>query len=270
LPRLPHALACAAACATAVCAVSTATPAAASAAAGAGNLAVTHTTHHAAGQTLREGMRGAAVRTLQRRLTAAGFRTAVDGDFGPSTRGSVIRFQRANRLRATGIATPAELRELAHDGARAIADSPGTAATIAADGTLALPAGAPAAVVQIVAAANRIIDTHYVYGGGHGSFTSAGYDCSGAVSYALHGAGLLAVPEDSTGLESFGEPGTGSWVTVYANAGHAFLVVAGRAFDTADFGGPNVPAGSGPRWRESPTGNLADGTRYVVRHPAGL
>ncbi len=132
-----------------------------------------------------------------------------------------------------------------------------------------LPAGAPAAVQQIVAAANSIIDTDYEWGGGHASFQSSGYDCSGAVSFALHGGGLLSSPEDSTGLESYGRPGMGTWVTVYSDPAHAFLVVDGRAFDTADYGGPNIPSGSGPRWRSNPTGNLRDGGGYVARHPAG-
>ena len=92
----------------------------------------------------------------------------------------------------------------------------------------------------------------------------------GSVSFALHAAGLLNTPEDSTQLESYGAPGPGRYITVYADAGHAFMVVAGRAFDTANFGGPNIPAGSGPRWRSDPLGNLADGGNYVVRHPAGL
>jgi cell wall-associated NlpC family hydrolase len=133
-----------------------------------------------------------------------------------------------------------------------------------------LPAGAPAAVQQIVAAANAIIDTNYVWGGGHASFQSSGYDCSGAVSYALHGGGLLSSPEDSSGLESYGQSGRGTWVTVYTDPSHAFLVVDGRAFDTADYGGPNIPSGSGPRWRSAATANLQDGGDYVVRHPAGL
>ena len=85
----------------------------------------------------------------------------------------------------------------------------------------------------------------------------------------LHGAGLLNSAMDSTGLESYGSPGPGRYITIYANAGHAFLVVAGRAFDTANFGGPNIPAGDGPRWRSDPTGNLQDGGYYVVRHPPG-
>jgi hypothetical protein len=90
------------------------------------------------------------------------------------------------------------------------------------------------------------------------------------VSFALHGGGLLSSPEDSTGLESYGQPGKGAWVTVYSDPSHAFLVVDGRAFDTADYGGPNIPSGSGPRWRLNPTGTLQDGGAYTARHPTGL
>lgn len=228
-------------------------------------------------RVLREGMRGADVRRLQRALTAAGYRTTADGVFGPLTRASLVRFQRANGLRPTGILTRSEAARLRTATTATTTTTTATAtagdageASIASDGELVLPAGTPLAVQQIVAAANSIIDTPYLWGGGHADFTSPGYDCSGAVSYALHGADLLASPEDSTGLESFGEAGAGHWVTVYSDPGHAFLVVDGRAFDTADFGGPNIPSGSGPRWRESPTGNLSDGGHYVVRHPPGL
>jgi peptidoglycan hydrolase CwlO-like protein len=118
---------------------------------------------------------------------------------------------------------------------------------------------APAQVQEVVAAANAIAYTPYIWGGGHASFESSGYDCSGAVSYALHGGGLLESPLDSTGLETWGEAGPGKWITVYANAEHAWMVVGGLAFDTV--GGP------GPRWHESwvdsPEG-------FIVRHPPGL
>ena len=142
-------------------------------------------------------------------------------------------------------------------------------ATINADGTATAPAGAPAVVQQMIAAANQIIDKPYIYAGGHGRWNDSGYDCSGAVSFALHGGGLLSSPEDSTGLESYGSPGPGNWITIYADAGHTWIVIAGIAFDTAHFG-PTTPGGTGPRWLTNPTGNLADGGDYVVRHPTGL
>ncbi len=229
-------------------------------------------------RVLRLGMHGADVKQMQRALTAAGYPTTADGQFGPDTRASVKRYQRATGLRATGILSRSEARTLqtatqtrsrTATATTSATTADGTAA-IASDGELELPAGAPAAVQQIVAAANSIIDTNYEWGGGHASFQSSGYDCSGAVSFALHGGGLLSSPEDSTGLETYGQPGKGAWVTVYSDPSHAFLVVDGRAFDTADYGGPNIPSGSGPRWRLNPTGNLQDGGSYVARHPSGL
>ena len=97
------------------------------------------------------------------------------------------------------------------------------------------------------------------------------YDCSGAVSFVLYQAGLhSAWPDVSGTLEGWGKPGPGKWITVYANSTHTFIDIADRAFDTADYGGPNIPAGPGPRWRQDPNGNLGDGLAYVARHPAGL
>ena len=91
------------------------------------------------------------------------------------------------------------------------------------------------------------------------------------MSYVLYKAGLHGVMPDVSGsLETWGQPGPGRWITVYANSTHAFITIAGRAFDTADYGGPDLPAGPGPRWRQDPTGNLADGLAYVARHPKGL
>jgi peptidoglycan hydrolase-like protein with peptidoglycan-binding domain len=229
-------------------------------------------------RVLRIGMHGADVKQMQHALTAAGYPTTADGQFGPDTRSSVKRYQRATGLQANGVLSRSEARTLqsATETSTRTATATTSAttadgtATIASDGELELPAGAPAAVQQIVAAANSIIDTNYEWGGGHASFQSSGYDCSGAVSFALHGGGLLSSPDDSTGLETYGQPGKGSWVTVYSDPSHAFLVVDGRAFDTADYGGPNIPSGSGPRWRLNPTGNLQDGGSYVARHPTGL
>ena len=109
-----------------------------------------------------------------------------------------------------------------------------------------------------IAAANSIATTPYIWGGGHASFESSGYDCSGAVSFALHGGGFLSSPLDSTGLETWGEPGPGRWITVYANAEHAWMMIAGLAFDTV--GGP------GPRWHSSPVDSPPG---FIARHPAG-
>ncbi len=135
------------------------------------------------------------------------------------------------------------------------------------------PAGAPAAVAQVIAAGNAIATLPYIWGGGHGSFHASGYDCSGSVSYALAAAGLLSSPLDSTGFESWGEPGPGQWITVYANAGHAFMVVAGWRFDTV----APPPAGPGGRrrWRTRPgsspatrPGSRAEGRTDSRRHDA--
>jgi peptidoglycan hydrolase CwlO-like protein len=122
------------------------------------------------------------------------------------------------------------------------------------------PPGAPAAVAQVIAAGTAIATLPYVWGGGHGSFHASGYDCSGSVSYALAAAGLLSSPLDSTGFESWGEPGPGKWITVYANAGHAFMVVAGWRFDTVAL------AAGGTRWSQTMTSTAG----FVARHPAGL
>jgi hypothetical protein len=81
---------------------------------------------------------------------------------------------------------------------------------------------------------------------------------------------LGSTAETSTGFESYGLPGPGRWITLYANSAHVWIVVAGIALDTAEYGGPPIPAGSGPRWRGDPTANLQDGSAYVVRHPPGL
>ena len=124
------------------------------------------------------------------------------------------------------------------------------------------PAGAPAAVKQVIAAANHINGRPYVWGGGHVSWFTRGYDCSGAVGYALHGAGLLGTTMVSGQLASWGDAGLGRWITVYANPHHVFMVVAGLRFDTRD-----APLGvTGPRWHRA----SADAQNFTARHPAGL
>jgi peptidoglycan hydrolase CwlO-like protein len=139
--------------------------------------------------------------------------------------------------------------------------APAGNATLDSDGDAIPPSNAPLAVRGVIEAANQINDLPYVWGGGHGSFTSSGYDCSGAVSYALHGGGLLSSPLDSTGFEVWGESGGGNWITVFANSGHAWAYIAGLRWDT---GGPG--GGNGPRWS---TVMRDDASSFVARHPAG-
>jgi cell wall-associated NlpC family hydrolase len=127
------------------------------------------------------------------------------------------------------------------------------------------PPAAPPIVKRVIAAANEIDHTPYIWGGGHASFTAKGYDCSGAVSYALHGAGLLGYTMVSGQLADWGDPGPGRWITIYANAEHVFMVVAGLRFDTR-----NDPEHiSGPRWKmAAPEHRILP--KFAVRHPPGL
>ncbi len=138
--------------------------------------------------------------------------------------------------------------------------APAGRATIDSNGDAIPPSNAPLAVRGAIEAANQIDDLPYIWGGGHGSFTASGYDCSGAVSFALHGGGLLSSPLDSTGFEVWGEPGAGNWITVFANSGHAWAMIAGLRWDTAGNGS------DGPRWSTELNENTAD---FVARHPAG-
>jgi cell wall-associated NlpC family hydrolase len=124
------------------------------------------------------------------------------------------------------------------------------------------PVNAPPAVKKVIAAANKIRTKPYIYGGGHGRWWDAGYDCSGAVSFALHGGGFLSSPLPSGPMEAWGSPGRGRWITVYANGGHAYAVIAGLRWDTA-----GNTSGTGPRWHKSLS--AAAGGPFTARHPAG-
>jgi peptidoglycan hydrolase-like protein with peptidoglycan-binding domain len=200
------------------------------------------------------------VARLQRAL-----KMAPDGEFGPATEAAVLRLQARHGLTPDGVVGPSTWSILG----------------ITTEGTLTPPASAKVSqeaaegsgsssntgggegsgvVARVIAAGDEIATRPYVWGGGHGSFQSEGYDCSGSVSYALHGGGLLSSPEDSSALESYGEPGPGAHITIYANSEHAFMVVDGKRFDTVAL------AESGNRWSSSMTSTGG----YVVRHPAGL
>jgi hypothetical protein len=136
------------------------------------------------------------------------------------------------------------------------------------DGRVIAPASAPTRVKRVIEAANRLVEKPYVYGGGHKPYSrrlDRGYDCSGAVSYALYGGRFLRSPLPSGALMDWGQDGPGQWITVYAHGGHAYVVVAGLRFDTsmrdADAPGPRT----GPRWSRT----LRKSKAFVARHPLG-
>jgi hypothetical protein len=136
------------------------------------------------------------------------------------------------------------------------------------DGIAYAPQDAPPQVVNAINAANQIVRMPYRYGGGHKSFTDSAYDCSGSVSFALHGGGLLTAPLDSSSFMHWGLSGAGRWITVWTNPGHAFAMIAGLRFDTGfrdRRAAKGAAPGSGPRW-----GYARATTRYNPRHPNGL
>jgi hypothetical protein len=141
---------------------------------------------------------------------------------------------------------------------------PGAVAKII-HGVAYAPSLAPLAVQRAIWAGNKIRTKPYIYGGGHGTFNDAGYDCSGTVSYLLHSGGLIDVTMDSSEFMSWGLRGHGHWISVYSNPGHAFIQIAGIRMDTSSEGDPNYTGGSGPRWRPL----LQDTSGFTVRHPGG-
>jgi peptidoglycan hydrolase-like protein with peptidoglycan-binding domain len=230
---------------------------------------------------LTVGARGHDVKILQDFLNRAGEATSVDGVFGADTKRAVTAFERLQRLVADGTVTAADvkvLRNVIVQGSAVASISsltggaemptaqqiqavaPGVKATVGPGGLAVAPAGAPPAVQAIIAAGNRIATLPYIYGGGHGSWTDTGYDCSGSVSFALHGGGLLSSPLASGDFETWGDAGPGTWVTLYANGGHMYMVVAGLRFDTSG------QRNAGTRWQA----DMRSGAGFVVRHPPGL
>ncbi|HEX4466243.1 MAG TPA: hypothetical protein VH025_03585 [Solirubrobacteraceae bacterium] len=140
---------------------------------------------------------------------------------------------------------------------------PGTRARYVG-GIAAAPMSAPEVVQEIVWAGDQIIGLPYIFGGGHASFKASGYDCSGTVSFALHGGDLLSTPEDSSEFMHWGSHGIGRWVTIFSNPGHAYMTVAGLRLDTSAADDPSDQ--QGPRWRPLRQSNGG----YTVRHPLGL
>jgi peptidoglycan hydrolase-like protein with peptidoglycan-binding domain len=245
---------------------------------------------HLGDRTLRQGDKGHDVKVLQNFLTRAGVRTEIDGAFGGGTTRAVRAFERFQQRRVDGVVTRLDvlvLRDVVVNGgavAKASATGgamptkaappkplapiappplvlgPGMKATVGADGLAVAPALAPPVVQAVIAAGNRIAKMPYIYGGGHGKWEDNGYDCSGSVSYALHGAGLLETAMPSGSFMRWGEAGPGQWITLYANGGHIFMTVAGLRFDTSG------RSSAGTRWQA----DMRSGSGYTVRHPVGL
>ena len=227
-------------------------------------------------RTLSVGTRGSDVKQLQRYLALAGHQIVRDGEFGSRTARALKITERNLELNIDGMATRREQRAIRRavkrpgSGGSAYAAPPpppppqtvvpGEAGQVGADGFAVAPQSAPPVVQNVIAAGNAIALTPYKWGGGHGSWTDTGYDCSGSVSYALHGGGLLNTSLVSGAFATWGERGPGQWITIYANASHVYMVVAGMRFDTS------ARSQTGSRW--TTTMRSSDG--FAVTHPVGL
>jgi hypothetical protein len=183
------------------------------------------------------------------RANSGGLGAAYSGETveTPSTPASTAESEIPGVTAPSGVPTPAPT-------------VPGAAATLAGERAVA-PASAPTAVKQVIAAANRIRSTPYIWGGGHARWWDKGYDCSGSVSYALHGGKLLEAPMVSGSFATWGEAGPGKWITIYANKEHVYMTVAGLRWDT----GGDAPGVTGPRWHAE----AFLGAGFAVRHPIG-
>jgi hypothetical protein len=224
-------------------------------------------------RNLRQGMAGRDVRVLQDFLTRVGVKTNVDGQYGPKTARRVKSWERRSERSVNGRMSRSDQRKLrkqvnagitVYSAPAAPAPQPNTGekAVLNPDGTATAPASAPEVVKAVIEAGNRIIDKPYKYGGGHGRWEDSGYDCSGSMSYALHGGGLLDDALTSSGFSSWGDAGKGQWITTYGSGGHSYMVVAGLRFDT----GYNDSASDGPDW----TTKMRPSSGYTPRHPEGL
>jgi peptidoglycan hydrolase-like protein with peptidoglycan-binding domain len=242
-------------------------------------------------RTLKQGHQGKDVKTLQKYLNRVGIVMGTDGVFGAGTKAGVRTFEQAQRRKVDGKVTRTDakvIKDVAVNGGAVASAStggalpknlklkvpqsaapapaplqlgPGDVATVGPDGLAVAPASAPPEIQAVIAAGNKIAKMPYIYGGGHGKWEDAGYDCSGSVSYALHGGGLLDASMPSGGFMSWGDAGPGQWITIYANGGHMYMTVAGLRFDTSG------RADAGTRWQPA---SGRSGKGYTVRHPRGF
>jgi len=224
-------------------------------------------------RNLRQGMHGRDVRVLQDFLTRVGIETDVDGSYGPMTARRVKSWERRSERRVNGRMSRSDGRKLRRQVNAGVTvytkPQPGPAqpatgetAVLNSDGTATAPESAPQVVKDVIAAGNRIIDKPYKYGGGHGRWEDSGYDCSGSMSYALHGGGLLKRALTSSDFSRWAQPGKGQWITTYGSGGHSYMVVAGLRFDT----GFNDSDSDGPDWSTK----MRPARGYTARHPEGL
>jgi hypothetical protein len=214
-------------------------------------------------RTMKKGMSGGDVRQLQAYLTRAGHRAAADGKYGRGTWQRVREWKHASGMKINGRVNPNNAKRLRKQvesgGAAYVRESaPIGKARIGRDGKAIAPADAPARVKAVIAAANRIHDKPYKWGGGHGRWEDTGYDCSGSVSYALRGGNFVTSSMPSGGYMSWKAPGQGRWITTYSNSGHMYMVVAGLRFDTS-----GASARKGSRW----TTQMRSSSGFVARRP---
>src|SRR5215207_3690519 len=201
-------------------------------------------------RTLSLGANGGDVKKLQRYLASAGHRVVRDGEFGPRKQRAIRRAVKDPGSGGAAYVSPPPPEKVV----------PGAKGTVTADGFAVAPESAPEAVKQVITAGNAIATTPYKWGGGHAQWNDTGYDCSGSVSYALHGAGLLGSALVSGDFARWGSSGPGRWITIYANGGHVYMVVAGIRFDTS------ARTQTGSRW----TMEQRDSGAFSVTHPTGL
>ena len=238
---------------------------------------------------VRRGMSGHDVKVLQGFLRKAGVRrVSVDGQFGRGTQVAVRRWERTAQRHVDGVVDAGDAVQLRDEvgaprGAAAATTTPaagkstttaaptttaptrlapGDRATIGPDGLAVAPASAPVQVQRFIAAGNQIAKKTYIYGGGHRADwkLDRGYDCSGSVSWGLHGAGLVKTPMPSGSYTNWGLAGPGQWITIYTKSSHMYAVVAGLRFDTSG------RSARGTRWQT----DMRSAAGYTVRHPEGL